>query len=49
MLFTFCCWLQEQYFHNLGVSADDEGLQQQQQQATDSRVQLMSSLPSVSV
>lgn len=41
--------LQEPYFHNLGVSADDEGLQQQQQQATDSRVQLMRSLPSVNV
>jgi hypothetical protein len=44
--------LQEPHFKDLGVSADDEGLlqpqQTQQQQVEDSRVQLMSSLPSVS-
>jgi hypothetical protein len=44
--------LQEPHFKDLGVSADEQGLQQpqqtQQQQVDDSRVQLMSSLPSVS-
>lgn len=39
--------LQDTYYKDLGVSADDQGLQQQPQN-TDSKVQLMSSLPAVS-